>query len=557
MLNASEQEFIAHFRQADGSKQYVQQHLDNVAAIAARLTAKIGLPEAGRLLGLLHDLGKYSTAFQRYIQSATELLNPDVDDQWVDAVGLKGKIDHSTAGAQWIWQRLHKLGPEARFIGQTLAVCLASHHGGMLDCLQPGGDNGFQKRVNKADDVTHLNECLDNVDKEVLASLDRLASEQSLKKIWQKIVAIVGTQPDEPDRLKMFRLGFFSRFLFSCLIDADRIDSADFENPANKKMRQQRTAEGKPTVDWQTAIDRMEGKLASFTVRNEVDKIRCQVSRQCLERAAGPQGIYTLTVPTGGGKTFASMRYALHHAKKHRLDHIIYIIPYTSIIEQNAEVIREVLEDEDDKFPWVLEHHSNLEPEVQTWHSKLASENWEAPIIFTTMVQFLETMFGSGTRGARRLHNLTNSVIIFDEIQNLPVNCVHLFNNGLRFLVEHGGSTAVLCTATQPLLGGVNPVYGALPISVENEIVDDTKKLFQDLQRQKITNLLKPGGWSKEEIQLSLQNLHRLGCVTIEYDNPTWNDLGSLLTGILVTNPKATFNVSPLAVSLITACKGK
>lgn len=131
--------------------------------------------------------------------------------------------------------------------------------------------------------------------------------------------------------------------------------------------------------------------------------------------------------PTGGGKTFASMRYALHHAKKHNLEHIIYIIPFTSIIEQNAEEIRKVLEQEGDKFPWVLEHHSSLEPEEQDWRTKLITENWDAPVIFTTMVQFLEVLFGGGTRGARRMHTLANSVLIFDEIQSLPVNCVHLF----------------------------------------------------------------------------------------------------------------------------------
>ena len=240
-----------------------------------------------------------------------------------------------------------------------------------------------------------------------------------------------------------------------------------------------------------------------------MDIVRNRISLQCLDRACDPQGIYTLTVPTGGGKTFTSMRYALHHAKKHKLDHIIYIIPYTSIIEQNAQVIRNILEQDGDEYPWVLEHHSNLEPEQQTWQSKLSSENWDAPVIFTTMVQFLEVMFGGGTRGARRMHNLANSVIIFDEIQSLPINCVHLFCNGLQFLTDYANTTAILCTATQPLLGKVNPTYGALSITEKNELVPDAEMLFKELKRVNIRDMTRTEGWTEDEIaDLALDQLH-------------------------------------------------
>ncbi|MDA3786530.1 MAG: CRISPR-associated helicase Cas3', partial [Deltaproteobacteria bacterium] len=312
-------------------------------------------------------------------------------------------------------------------------------------------------------------------------------------------------------------LGLLARFLFSCLIGAYRIYSADLENQGNTKLRRI------GPIEWQPAIDRLEEKQAGFIVRNEVDVIRTQLSEQCLKRADDPQGIYTLTVPTGGGKTFASMRYALQHAKKHKLDHIFYIIPYTSIIEQNAQVIREVLEHETDEFPWVLEHHSNLEPEKQSWHSKLSAENWDAPIIFTTMVQFLEVMFGGGTRGARRLHNLANSVIIFDEIQSLPVNCVHLFCNGLQLLVDHAKTTAILCTATQPLLAGVDQEYGALTIPAGNELVSDAGKLFCDLKRVDIVDKTKSSGWSEEDItDLVMEQLHAKGNCLVIVNTKAW-----------------------------------
>ncbi|MCG8636892.1 MAG: CRISPR-associated helicase Cas3' [Desulfobacterales bacterium] len=509
--------FVAHYRSQDQQVQTILEHLKGVSGVSKQFAEKIGMSGAGKLLGFLHDLGKYSQSFQDYIQLATG-INPDIDDDtYVNVKKFKGKIDHSTAGAQWIWQRFYKYGPQGKLVGQIMAVCLASHHGGLLDCLQVNGNNGFFKRIEKSDNKTHLQDCLRQGDKAALNTLDKIATEAFLKDFLEKIITVVVPHKKEHSRLKHFRLGFLTRYLFSCLIDADRIDSADFENPENVKYRRGRK------VDWHIVIKRLEEHLTGFEERNHVDEIRNRISRQCLSRAADPQGIYTLTVPTGGGKTFTSMRYALHHAKTHHLDHIIYIIPYTSIIEQNAEVIRNVLERDGDEYSWVLEHHSNLEPERQTWQSKLSSENWDAPIIFTTMVQFLEVLFGGGTRGARRMHNLAKSVIIFDEIQSLPVNCVHLFCNGLQFLVDHAKTTAVLCTATQPLLDKVNPNYGALNIPEENELVGDAEALFKDLKRVEIKNLTRPGGWTEDEIaDLALEQMHGKGSCLVIVNTKDW-----------------------------------
>lgn len=509
-------EFVAHFRNHDQETQTVRDHLEGVSKISKSLAGKVGLPEAGELLGLLHDLGKYSKAFQDYIKIGTGLLNPDIDDT-ESVKDLKGKIDHSTAGAQWVWRRFEKYGLQGRLVGQIMSICLASHHGGMLDCLQIKGENGFLKRICKIEEKTHLKECLETGDKKIVDSLESIATEVFFKNFLKKVAAVVFSETKEYDRLKHFRLGFLTRFLFSCLIDADRIDSADFETPGNVKLRP------KEAVEWKIAIKRLEEKLAGFQVRNQVDEIRNRISQECLGRALGSQGIYTLTVPTGGGKTFASMRYALHHADKHKLDHIIYIVPYTSIIDQNAREIRKVLERDDDEFSWVLEHHSNLEPENQTWQSKLSSENWDAPVIFTTMVQFLEVLFGGGTRGARRMHNLANSVIIFDEIQSLPVNCVHLFCNGLQFFAGHANTTAVLCTATQPLLSKVNSDYGALAIPLENELAGDTTALFKELKRVEIEDLTRNDGWTEEEIVvLALEQMCKKGNCLVIVNTKDW-----------------------------------
>ncbi len=488
--------FIAHRRESDQTAQTVCEHLEEVSLICRCLAEKLGVPDAGELIGLLHDFGKYSQQFQSYIKSATGMLNPDIDDDFVDAQALRGRIDHSSAGAQWIWEKFRQYGPQGELVGQILALCLASHHGGLIDCLKPEGGNGFTVRMSKDVKVTHLKECENSADDEVLRKLNALATPKLIQACSLRILQLVDPQKNQSAVVNHFNVGFWSRFLFSCLIDADRINSADFENPANEHIRQ------KNGVDWQTAIDRLENKLANLPTRNEIDSIRSSISEQCKERAFDAQGIYTLTVPTGGGKTFASMRYALHHAHKHQLDRIIYIIPYTSIIEQNAQAIREAIEVEADEFPWILEHHSNLEPERQTWRDKLIAENWDAPIVFTTMVQFLDVLFSGGTRGVRRVHQLARSVLVFDEIQTLPINCVHLFCNAINFLVSHARTTALLCTATQPLLDQLKaPDKGQLNIPKGNELVGNLTEVFDQLRRVRIdTKGIRPQGWTESEL---------------------------------------------------------
>ena len=365
------------------------------------------------------------------------------------------------------------------------------------------GNPKWIERFNKTDELTHLVECERNADEVVQQKAYELAGENLIRSLLNAVKPILSNQTIN-NKIKEFYLGCLTRFLFSCLIDADRINSSDFEREAQKEVRH--LAE-KP--DWQSAIDKLEAKLAGFENRYPIDEIRRRISDDCLKRAVDFQGIYTLTVPTGGGKTLASLRYALHHAQKHNLDRIIYIIPYTSIIDQNAQAVREILGEY-----WILEHHSNLEPEKQSWQDKLLSENWDKPIVFTTMVQFLDAWFGGGTRGARHIHPMTNSVLIFDEIQTLPVKCVHLFCNVLNWLTTFGKSTAVLCTATQPLLGesGLRnfpegkreriAARGLLRLPENAEIMgkhQDLDKLFADLSRVEIRFNEKAGGWNVEE----------------------------------------------------------
>ena len=501
-------DYIAHVRKADGQPQSLQTHLIETAEIAKLLAAKLDLDQAGELLGLMHDFGKYSQDFQEYIKSVTG-INPDADD-YVLPNGKK--IDHSTAGTQWVYRELRKFGAAqgiGELFGQMLGLCIASHHGeGLIDCLDDEGNAVWKKRFEKDDELTHLAECEQNADEAVQQKARELVGENLIRSLLKAVKPIL-SDPASNDKIKEFYLGCLTRFLFSCLIDADRINSSDFEREAQKEVR--RLTE-KP--DWQSAIDKLEAKLAGFENRlveeiKPIDEIRRKISDDCLKRAADSQGIYTLTVPTGGGKTLASLRYALHHAQKHHLDSIIYIIPYTSIIDQNAQAVREILGED-----WVLEHHSNLEPEKQSSQDKLLSENWDKPIVFTTMVQFLDAWFGGGTRGARHIHPMTNAVLIFDEIQTLLVKCVHLFCNVLNWLTTFGKSTAVLCTATQPLLGesGLQnfpegkresiAARGLLKQPAHAEIMgtdEQREELYKKLSRVEIRFNEKSGGWNVDE----------------------------------------------------------
>lgn len=533
--------FIAHVRQTDKCPQSVQTHLIETSELAKIFARKLNLEPVGELLGLMHDFGKYSRKFQKYIHDETSLFNPDLDDE--ESTPNGSKVDHSTAGAQWVYRELRKSdksnkhGDEIKdkgigeLCGQILGLCIASHHGeGLIDCLDGEGNPKWIERFNKTDELTHLAECEQNADEVVQQKARELAGENLIRSL-RNAVKLILSDSTVNDKIKEFYLGCLTRFLFSCLIDADRINSSDFEREAQKKVR--RLSE-KP--DWQSAIDKLETHLAGFGNRYPADKIRRQISDDCLKRAkdsqdreGDPQGIYTLTVPTGGGKTLASLRYALHHAQKHNLDRIIYIIPYTSIIDQNAEEVRKIYcldlkEDDNGEFhscrecseceKWVLEHHSNLEPEKQSWQDKLLSENWDKPIVFTTMVQFLDAWFGGGTRGARHIHPMTNAVLIFDEIQTLPVKCVHLFCNVLNWLTTFGKSTAILCTATQPLLGesGLQnfpkdkresiAARGLLRLPAHAEIMgtdEQREELYKKLSRVEIRFNEKVGGWNVEE----------------------------------------------------------
>ncbi|MBF0140546.1 MAG: CRISPR-associated helicase Cas3' [Magnetococcales bacterium] len=526
-----EKQTIAHHRKSDRQNQLLENHLQGVANQAKVFADKLQLGRLGELLGLLHDMGKYSASFQDYlrlaIRTTTTFQEGNSHDPDCDATDDQPRrVDHSSAGAQWVWHRLRLLqekDPIASMVGQIVALCVASHHSGLMDCLHPSAnkpvEDHFSRRMNKEEQQTHLDEVRTTMDPQIKDQLDAIMNDGSWVAILQKILQDIAKGDRGKKRVIYQKIGLLVRFLFSCLIDADRIDSADFEHPDWSALR----ANGR-YADWQTLCDRLEQHLAELPCSHPVDEARHRIANHCREAAERDKGCYTLTVPTGGGKTLSSLRFALHHARRLGMERIFYIIPYTSIIDQNARVVRSILEKEGEEGSIVLEHHANLTGETETWPQKvMARESWDAPIIFTTMVQFLETLFGGGTRGVRRMHRLAKAVIIFDEPQTLPVNCVHLFNNAVNFLQERCGCSLLFCTATQPLLHSVDAAKGALKLSDNAELMPEVTTLFQNLQRVRIQYRHQPEGWSVERVaELALAEVDRTRSCLVVVNTKAW-----------------------------------
>jgi CRISPR-associated endonuclease/helicase Cas3 len=488
---------LAH--RSETGQQYLRNHLLGVSQRSRMLAAKLGLEISGALIGLLHDLGKASSEFQDYLLSfdSSSGLEPQSD--------LRGKIDHSTAGAQCL---IHNLTDGAReaslpgLVARILGLCIASHHSGLIDCLIPDGSDGLTTRLKKCDSKTRYQESWRRLDSEARAEAERLLHHTELLEEWNRtLYAIVKGPRTSGDRA--VQLGLLVRLLFSCLIDADRTNTADFEKPPSAFLRQNLAYES-----WPVLLARLERGLQDFPNDGEVNRVRRAISSECFLAGARPRGIYTLTVPTGGGKTLAALRFALEHARRHALDRIIFVSPYISIVDQNAAVARAYLEPETVPYATVvLEHHSDLARERngvqdrESWRRRVLAENWDAPVIFTTMVQVLESLFGSGTRSVRRMHAMAKAVIVFDEVQTLPVRLVHLFNNAINLLAAHCGSTVLLCTATQPLLEGVDPMHGAAQLSPMPELIGDVTALFRSLRRYTVFDAShRSGGWSHEEV---------------------------------------------------------
>lgn len=417
-------------------------HLREVATFAAERAERFGATEIAHAAGLLHDLGKYSAAFQ------TRLRDPKV------------RADHSSAGAAWARQHL----PDPW--GRMIAHAVAGHHAGLVDGLfDPEGR--LEEKGELATPAARA------------AVADGLALPQSVAK---------------PEGMRFikgqngFQRAFLTRTIFSCLIDADRTAAAAFD--ARAAGGEDDGARAYPSIA--ELDDRLRAKLgARPPATTALNALRDQVFRTALAKSPDPQGIFTLTVPTGGGKTLTALAFALAHARAHGLDRVIMVIPYTSIIEQTAEVYRGILGEEA-----VLEHHSAFAVEDEAKWSRdrtgpdrlhLAMERWDAPIVVTTGVQFFESLFSDRPSRCRKLHSIARSVVVLDEAQTMPLPLLRPCVAALKELARNYRASVVLCTATQPALtagppGSESGFAGGF-VQPRELVLDDLPNLFADLRR--------------------------------------------------------------------------
>ena len=442
--------FLAHISEDRERMQTVKEHLQGTAALAEVFAQPFGGGEQAKLAGKLHDIGKYSREFQHRLEGGP-------------------KVDHSTAGGKEAFQ-LRQL--EAAF-------AVMGHHGGLPDY---GGKN-------------------DTGDTSTLYG--RQQKKVPDYSAWKQEIALSPARRPSHIPLDNLSEAFYIRMLYSCLVDADYLDTEAFMDGTLPRGGYEPIA---------SLLDKLDQYIAPWwNPKNELNRKRCDILRSCLNAGENfPNGLYTLTVPTGGGKTVSSLAFALRHAATHGKKRVIYVIPYTSIIDQTAEVFENILEAEN-----VLEHHSGVDytmPEEEVdpalYRKALATENWDAPVIVTTAVQFFESLYSNLPSRCRKLHNIADSVIIFDEAQTLPVSYLYPCVSAIGQLVQYYGVTAVLCTATQPAL---QSLFAELaPGLTMREICPDTDALYQFFRR---TTLRQAGALTEEELAEQLNASPQTLCV--------------------------------------------
>lgn len=464
--------YIAH-KADDGREEPISDHLRLVAEKAAGFAQPFGSADWAYNMGLLHDIGKYSDGFQRRIKEDGP------------------RVDHSSVGAYVMNGSNHDIGP-------LLAYGIAGHHSGLPngDYARDGrGSSTLRERLGRAAKTGR-----EPFQRAMAAGLDLNVSPE-MPPIFDRL-GEVGCFPES----------FWARMMFSCLVDADYLATEEFMKGGTR---------AKPSCsDFTVLRDRLEDRIAGFCPpTTKLNALRCELLDDCKAAATGTPGFYSLTVPTGGGKTLASMRFALNHLVSSGAmgGRVIYALPYTSIVEQNADVFREALGAEN-----VLEHHSAAEfdskeeggsssggnADRSTRASdflRLATENWDVPIVVTTTVQLFESLYASRPSRCRKLHSIANSVIVLDEAQMLPIPALKPCLAALKELVNHYGCTVVFCTATQPALDGV--IEG---ISGMTEICTFRDRFFSELRR--VTYRLE-GPVSDERLVAELAERDQVLCI--------------------------------------------
>lgn len=478
--------YPAHFRQASNGSaieiQTVPEHSRNTAEIAAERLRCVYLTKTGYVAGLLHDCGKCRLAYKSYLEKI--MAGGPVQ---------RGAVIHTHAAARFFLEHFHTSdAPYRDMTAELLAFATGAHHG-LFDCVDENHRLGFARRLQWDDGsyqeamAAFLEQCawmeeietlFQQAEQELTPIFDRINQRSSNEEIW-------------------FHLGLLARLLLSAVIEGDRYDTARYEHRTMPS-----TFPEPQNALWLRLLTRVEEKLDKLHHDTPIQQARREISRRCREAADRPGGIYRLNVPTGGGKTLASLRFALAHAVANNKSRVIFTSPLLSILDQNAQVLREYIGDDS----LLLEHHSNVirqKPEVDTDEldpKELMAENWDAPIIITTLVQLLNTLFDGRTTCIRRFQALCNCVLVIDEVQTVPPRMLTLFNLAMNFLADVCGATVVLCSATQPCLEEADhPIEGHL-----EELVPYDPALWAPFQR---TRLVDAGARRLEEIPGFIQGV--------------------------------------------------
>ncbi len=455
--------FFAHTRadQPPSAWQDLRAHLEGVAALARDFSSAWDAGAWGWLAGLWHDLGKYQPEFQAYLR------------------GAKSGPEHAIVGA------LHAKARAVRGDDRALPLAwvIAGHHAGLAN----------PKSSEPGDPRPLLSSLQDKQLEQLLVRARPYVPADLLDAELPALPSRLEAANNSHQSLKRMRRSFelWIRFLFSALVDADSLDTEAFCQPERRT--------GLCFDDIPTLRQRLTDHLAQLgqNAPSPVNALRAEVLAACERAADEPPGRFSLSVPTGGGKTLSAMAFALRHAEKHGLRRVIVAIPLTSIIEQNAAVYRRALGAHN-----VIEHHSNLDPQKETEQNKLASENWDAPIIVTTNVQFFESLLGNRRSRCRKLHNIARSVILLDEAQTLSRHLLDPILEVLQELTDHYGCSLVLATATQPAL--TSPQLPTRLLGVR-EIAPDPPALAQRLRRFAVRwpAATPPIGWDELADELS------------------------------------------------------
>lgn len=489
-------EFIAHIKKIDSGlwnkPHLLKDHLESTANSARYFAQEFGNGDWAEFAAFLHDLGKYHPDWQKYIRRETGYYD---EDAHIENYG--SRPNHSQAGAAFIFEKFNNSKA-----AKIPAYVIGCHHTGLKDWTADLENRLFENGKLITDDL------------EKIEPIDE--AKQFLEKPVPSSIPII--YKNSVDKNSQEQTHLWIRMLFSCLVDADFLDT--------EKYMEEKERGGYLSLE--ELKKKFDSYMSDKKSNNELNKRRNEILNQCRNKAEMPSGFFSLTVPTGGGKTLSSMAFALEHALKHKKKRIIVAIPYTSIIEQTSKVFKygsdidEEIErfKKDGKFLFgedqVVEHHSNLDPEKENTKNRLATENWDAPIIVTTNVQLLESLFGNRTYVCRKLHNIVNSVIILDEAQMIPTQFLKPIITVLKGLVNHFGVTVLLMSATQPALNGKIGCDTNVIDGFENviEIIEEPDSLAKDFKRVQFIlpkELNEQSSWN--DIAEEIKNYEQVLCI--------------------------------------------